>query len=424
MLDRTIAPDFQKIEELNIPEVPLQHFRNGIPYYAVHEGSTDVVRVEWIYQTGLCHSQPAEAAWYAFQMLTDGAAGLNAREIASKLDFYGAELQLSPGRDISSITLYCLERFLPELLPLVQQLLRSPSYPAKELKTLKSQRKQQLKVNLEKTAYQAGNHFRASLFGYTHPYGYISNKESIEEPSTTDIHAFWQAQMQRPDLVLFCGKVNASTMALIEQTLVATEGYKSHIDARPLAMTAPVHHQVMEMPKSVQSTIRMGWMAIPRKHEDFPKLMLANELFGGYFGSRLMQNIREEKGLTYGIYSSIVHLQKASYQVIGSDVKKENTSLVIAEIQKEIQTLKEELVPADELEKVKNYMTGSLAMQFNNGFSLTDYVKTAHLADVGMDYYRALPGKIHQISAEDIRETVQRYFDTENVVQVIAGGLS
>jgi predicted Zn-dependent peptidase len=423
MLNRTQAPPFHKIEELHIPSIPQEVLPNQIPFLYIPEESTEIIRLDWIFNHGMSDWENPETVFYAFQMIKEGGAGKTASEIASLLDYYGAQLVVDTGLNTSTVSLYCLGRFLSELVPFVQSLMLHPQYPEKELSILKNRRLQQWKVNQQKTTWLASKHFRNAIFGEKHPYGYLANEQSLLSSTREELIEYHQKAMQKPDAVLFCGHLHDSYRLLIEQYL--GQGLAPNtLDLPEFPIAHPESKKIIEIPGSVQSTLRMGWHSIPRQDPDFIRLLVTNELFGGYFGSRLMQNIREDKGLTYGIYSSLVHFKHASLQIIGSDVNKENTTLVIEEILKEVNALQSATVTAEELEKVKNYMAGSIAMQFSNAFSLAEYIKRAFLEGYDMNYYRDLPKNIHAVSREEIQSTAQRYFTTDKMTLVIAGAES
>lgn len=423
ILDRTQAPPFHKIEELHIPSIQPEVLPNHIPFLYVPEESTEIVRLDWIFHHGMSDWEHPETVYYAFNMLKEGSAGKTASEIASMLDYYGAQMVVDTGLNTSTVSLYCLGRFLSELVPFVQGLILQPEYPEKELKVMKNRRLQQWKVNQQKTSWLAAKHFRSAIFGKDHPYGYLANEENLVATEREELFAYHQVAMQKPDAVLFCGNLMPAYQTIIEKAL----GRGLAPNALPPRLFPAAQQEakkVIEIPESVQSTLRMGWHSLPRQDPDFIRLMVSNELFGGYFGSRLMQNIREEKGLTYGIYSSLVHFKHASLQIIGSDVNRENTSAVIDEILKELENLKAFPVSAEELEKVQNYMAGSIAMHFSNAFSLAEYVKRAYLEGYDLDYYREMPKNIHAVTIEEVQATVNKYFATDKMTLVIAGGES
>ena len=150
-------------------------------------------------------------------------------------------------------------------------------------------------------------------------------------------------------------------------------------------------------------------------------MIVATEILGGYFGSRLMRNIREEKGFTYGISSSIVPMRQAGYWAIGTDVKKEFAQATLDEIQKEIHRLQTELVPENELETVKNYLAGEFAGSLNTPFEIADRVRLMVLEGLDVEFYSNYIQRLRVVTAEDIQRMANQYWQWEDLQQVIVG---
>ena len=172
---------------------------------------------------------------------------------------------------------------------------------------------------------------------------------------------------------------------------------------------------------AVQSSIRMGGPTIPMGHPDYQKLLVANEIIGGYFGSRLMKNIREKKGYTYGIYSYMGRMRFGSYFAIASDVKKEFRRDAIQEIIHELNTIIENSVSDKELDTVRNYMLGEFISGINTPFALMSKFKTLLLNKIGGDYYSQLYDTINGIGPRDVQEMASKYFQPDSMVKVVVG---
>jgi predicted Zn-dependent peptidase len=177
----------------------------------------------------------------------------------------------------------------------------------------------------------------------------------------------------------------------------------------------------LEKENTVQASIRLGKRIISRTHVDYPVLLLLNHVLGGYFGSRLMKNIREEKGLTYGIYSSITALQHDSYLSIGADVNPENRALTIQEIKNELKNLRTQHISPEELETSKSHFIGSLQAEITTPFAHADKIKNILLYSLPDNFYQELLNKIDSATTNDLLETAQRYFDDESFSVVAVG---
>jgi zinc protease len=351
MLDRTIAPPFQKVEKISVPAPGFINLNNGIPLYYINAGPQQVLKLELIFESGSWHEQKDEVAWFAANLLSEGSKKYSSTAISELFDYYGAELEIMPGRDFTFVSIYCLERFLPKLLELLIDVWTNPLYLESELEKKKKIRIQNHRVNLEKTSFLAGQAQRLLLFGANHPYGRETKIENIQAVNPQDLFEFHQITMLMPRAIIVCGMVKDENLKLLSETfqLLPTQTANSKPRFSP---KSPGKELVIEKEGSSQSTIRMGKLLFQKNHPDFIKLSVVNEIFGGYFGSRLMKNIREDKGLTYGIYSALLMQAEMGYITIGSDVNRENTMLVVDEIYKEMEILRQVAVDDDELETV------------------------------------------------------------------------
>jgi predicted Zn-dependent peptidase len=179
--------------------------------------------------------------------------------------------------------------------------------------------------------------------------------------------------------------------------------------------------QMIEKENTVQSSIRLGKKIINRSHPDYPAVLFLNHIFGGYFGSRLMRNIREEKGLTYGIYSSVVSFLNNGYLSIGADVNQENRQLTVDEIRKELVVLRSIPIDHAELETARNHFIGSFQSEITTPFAHADKIKNLILNSLPHQYYNSLLARVDQLTSQDLLETAQRYFNEESFSVVTVG---
>jgi predicted Zn-dependent peptidase len=177
------------------------------------------------------------------------------------------------------------------------------------------------------------------------------------------------------------------------------------------------------MPDSVQSSVRIGCISIAKNHADFPELNILNTVFGGYFGSRLMRNIREDKGYTYGIHSYITHFEHASYFVIDTEVGNEVCKAAMDEIYHELETMRTVQVTGEELLTVKNYMLGSLLRATDGPFNRISAIRNSVLSGLDEMYFTRLVDAIKHITPERLKDLSNIYFANENMQEVICGNL-
>ncbi|WP_027302992.1 M16 family metallopeptidase [Rudanella lutea] len=425
LLDRTQSPSFQAIHEVRLPAVQSTTLANGLPVHLVSVHQQPVMRIECIFDAGTWYENgQAGAAFFAMKMLAEGTAGHSSAQISEYFDRYGAFLELNAGPDRCSVVVYCLTRHLADVLPMVKEMLTEPVFPEKEFEDLRNITLQNLRVNLEKNAYVAGVLFRENLFGKAHPYGRTQRPEVVEQITRTDIAGHFDRTIRnRPFQVLLAGHVTEAEVALVDHYFGSMTFAGSVTDTETLPELATSQPVILaEKAESLQSSIRMGRRLFTRDHPDFFPMLVTNELLGGYFGSRLMKNIREEKGFTYGISSNLISFRHEGYFLIGTDVKKEFTQQTLDETRKEIRRLQTELVPADELETVKNFMAGEFVGSLNTPFEIADRYKLILLDGLPTDFLTNYVANIRSVSAETIAQMATRYLTENDLIEVVVGG--
>jgi zinc protease len=424
LLDRTIAPDFKIIQTVSLPEPKTYKLDNGIPLHVINIGEQPVVRLECIFDAGNWYEKQLAASYFAIKMLPEGAGGMSSHEISEAFDRVGAFTEMTHTSDRIGIVVYCLSRFLPEVMPLVDKLIRSATFPEKEFQELKNITIQNLKVNKEKNAYLATTEFRAKLFGPDHPYGQSQEEQNILSLRIEDVKEHYDRFIKNGRFtVILAGQIDEADVSHVNAALGANtiDNNAGEVSFQPSG-TYEGAEALVERAESVQSSIRMGRVLFNRHHPDYFKMLVTNEILGGYFGSRLMKNIREEKGLTYGISSHLATLRNEGYLMIGTDVKKEFTQQTIDEIKKEIYRLQTELVGEEELQTVKNFMAGEFAGSLNTAFEVADRRKVLLLDGLPPDFFNQYIERIHSTTAEDVMAMAIAYLRPEDMLTVVAGG--
>ena len=424
MLDRTKIPAFQTIAEINIPPVQVITLANGIPLYVVNAGEQPVIKIEFSFEAGSWQEPQNGVSLFTSKMISEGTRKHSSSEISEYFDEFGSFIESGQGLDRANFVVYGLKKHLPFLLPMVQELLNDAIFPEKELDTFKNIQLQTLQVNSEKTAFIANKTFRKKVFGDIHPYGNSMTEEAIENINQEVLIDFyrnyWQGKLCR---IYLSGNVGEEEIKQIEQYFGCNVISSSASNKIFTATELPKGENILiEKQGAMQSSIRIGKQLMTRKHPDFFTMLLLNEVLGGYFGSRLMKNIREEKGLTYGISSNLALFGQAGYFVIGTDVKREFTQQTIDEIHKEIKILQTELITGEELEVVKNYMVGSFAGSLNTPFDITDRYKVIFSENLPLDFYKNYIPKIQRISDVMLLEAANEYLDVNSLFEIVVGG--
>lgn len=424
ILNRKQAPVYKTIDKIEIPEPQTYTLKNGLPIYYINDGTQDVLRIELCFTAGYGHEGQKMQANAAFNLLNAGTATRSSMQIAEDMDFYGAYLELSPEKEHSYITLYSLNKYLKNVLPVFADVLSGAVYPVKELDTFRQNAIQKLHVNDKKVGNRASRKFSQVLFGENNPFGYAETAEDLEALTTDVLVDFYNNYIKNGSVsIIVAGKVGANELAAIDDFIGGLPFKEAPIP--PIQDTTPqpdsqLTHRV-NMDGTVQCAIRIGKMMVNKPHADYQALKILNTLLGGYFGSRLMSNIREDKGYTYGIGSWVVSRRTMGYFAVSTEVGADVYQQALEEIYKEIDLVRTELIEEDELEVVRNYKMGSLMKGFDGPFSRAD--KLRGLVNYGLTtaYYDGYINKILTIKPAELQDAAQRYLQPNSFYEVVAG---
>ncbi|MFT4203032.1 MAG: pitrilysin family protein [Chitinophagaceae bacterium] len=421
MIDRKTAPRYYDPIEFDLQLKPYQQYTldNQVPVYAVHTPTGDVAMVEFVFYAGNWFEKQNMLAATTNFLIKNGTKTKSAFDITEGFEFEGAHLSRSCYNETATVTLHCLSRHLPILLPLVAELFTESIFPEEELSIYKQNRKQQLSVNLLKGDFVADRLLDEYLYGFDHPYGKYSRAEDIDAMEKSALLAFYQQYYTNGDCIIFTAGCLPSN---IDELLNKNFGHlpfriqsKDHLQglSYPEIHATQKQYEIINDPKGVQAAVRIARPFPNKHHPDFQKVQVLNTIFGGYFGSRLMSNIREEKGYTYGISSYIQNHVHDSAWLVSTEAKREAGPLVIEEVWKEANILKEELVTMEELDLVKNYMIGSILSSLDGAFSIVGRWKSYILNGFTGDKFYQNIDTIKSIQPSEIREMANKYLNRE-----------
>lgn len=418
MLDRKIAPhitdpvDF----DLHLKPISTEVLKNNTPVYSIDAGAEDVMSLELLFEAGSALEVKPQVAIATNRLIKNGTTNKTAFQIAETIDFYGAYLNINCGTEYSSITLSCLSRQLPNLLPLLVELLTDSQFPQQELDIYKQNSLQSLEMNLKKGEFVAGRLIDAYVYGPRHPYGKYTHKEDLAALNRQDLLDFYKGFYTHGRLKIFvAGKLPKDIFSLLDNSLgdlpfnqgsslLADIDYK--VDPDP-----EKEHIVINDDKSVQGAIRLERLMPGRKSPDWSGLMVLNTVFGGYFGSRLMSNIREEKGYTYGIHAYLQNHLHESAWVISTEAGRDVCPATIEEVWKEAGLLRTTLVDAEELQLVKNYVVGSVLGNLDGPFQIINRWKTYIIHDLPMDHFDRHMEVVKTIQPETLKALAEKYLE-------------
>lgn len=422
MIDRTLAPAFGQVEKIELIKPQPIVLGNGLKVFTINGGEQDLVRIEFIFENIAYDASKPLQSYATNTMLNDGTSELSSSEIADKIDYFGAFLQTDFSNDQSSVTLYSLNKHLPATLPIVKAIISDSIFPQVELDTFVRNQKQKLSVNLEKNDFLSRKIFNSVLFGNT-LYGYDTRAEDYDRLTRVQLQEYFSIAYQPENCtVVVSGKVTDEALKNIDELFGNSwTGGKSVNPNTFNFYSGDGKEHYVEKADALQSAIRLGNVAINRSHSDFPGMQVLNTILGGYFGSRLMANIREDKGYTYGIGSALVSMKNAGYFFIASEVGVDVCTSALDEIHKEIEILKKETVSGQELDLVRNYMLGSMLGGLENSMSHADKFKNIYFSGLGYEYYRDYINTVRTITPEELRALANRYLNWDSLEKIIVG---
>jgi zinc protease len=346
------------------------------------------------------------------------------RQIEEDLRRIGADLSSNAGSDTSAISFAGLSEFSEPLLAMVNELAREASFPEAEFERERRQKLEEVKLERTQPGFLASERLRKVLFG-AHPYGQVSPSEAQvvayrREDLQTVYHEFYTPENA---VLLLVGDFHSNEMlATAEKVFSNWQGPKPPAKTFP-AVSNPRGRRVylVHVPGAVQTQILAGCHAITRKNPDWVKLGLTNSLYGGAFNSRLVMNIREDKGYTYSPRSGVSALRQHGYFSVSAAVRNDVVAASLTEIFYELDKLRSVPVPAAELADAQNYLSGVFSMGLATQDGLLSQFSTVALNELPEDYLETYRAKVRAITPEDLLLTARKYFDSANMQIVVVG---
>lgn len=423
-LNRKAAPPLRSLQSLKITPPQKLQLDNDVPVYLWNMGTQEVAMIRLVFQAGRWHEQHRLSAEFTARMLREGTAQMTGKQLHNRIEYHGATLKSSANKDYASVTLFTLTKHLPYLLPVLKEILIEANFPDKELQTIVQNSKQKLLVNLEQNDYLAQRHFNKSLFGDAHPYGYNVQASDYDQVNVAALKEFYQKSYVPNNCQIYiAGKLSEKEIGLVNRYLGTADWQKRPMEAEPVHAIPSYKAQTQYISKkgSVQAALCMGKPLFNKTHPDYAAFFVLNTLFGGFFGSRLMSNIREEKGLTYGIYSSNISFLRAGYWSISTEVADDAWEATRKEIFLEMNRLKSDLVEEEELTLVKSYLMGNLLSSVDGPFNLASALEGTYMYGLDFAYLNQLISTIQQVTPHDLQSLACKYFDEQELTQIIVG---
>ncbi|PCJ25675.1 MAG: peptidase M16 [Flavobacteriales bacterium] len=425
MINRTKAPAFHQINNIEFLDAIKTNLDNGIKLNYINGGSQEILKIGFIFNAGNWFQNKPLIASSTNQLMKEGTKKYSAFKISEGIDKYGAFFEVENSYDTATLTLYTLTKHLNNVLPYVKEVLLFPKFSEKEFEIYKKNAIERFKINLEKVSFVARKDFMSLIFGENHPYGTNVNLSDYNDLSLNHITNFYNENYNLSNCrILVSGKVEQSTIKSLNHFFGKEQLSKKSLSKKQATINSNSNSSIyIEKENAMQSAIRIGRVFPNKLHKDYFGLQILNTVLGGYFGSRLMNNIREDKGYTYGIGSGVISLKDTGYFFISTEVGSDVTKDALTEIYKEIELIQTQEIPKEELKLVKNYMLGQLLKSCDGPFNMASLFESAN--EYGLDYsfYNNYINTIKEITPKTLLELGAKYFKKSDLKEIVVGKL-
>lgn len=426
MPDRTIAPQIKNAVDFDFHLPACENFTldNGVKVYAVNAGVEEVIQLELVFAAGNSWEEQNIVAAATNYLLKSGTSKKTAFEINEHFDFYGSFLQLKCGSETAVVNVQTLSKNLPALLPLIHEMLTEATFPEEEIATFKQNRKQKLAVNLKKCEFVAGRLIDTKLYGENHPYGKYTRMEDFDALNRDALLRFYTNNYRNGRCAIFvAGKLPGNLFQQLNEWFgkLSLTAYHPQKVNHPFSNKEIIDRRmnVINDPNGVQGAIRIARNFPNRHYPGFQKIQVLNDLFGGFFGSRLMSNIREDKGYTYGIHSYMQNHVEQTAWMISTEAGRDVCDAAIKEVYFEMERLRNEPIDEEELLLVKNFMLGSILGDLDGPFHIIRRWKNYILNGTDDSYFYSAIHDIKTVTAKELQAFANEYLHPKYFYELV-----
>lgn len=423
-LDRQTPPVIHQATNFSYDLPPCQTHAIGenLKLYAINAGTQPVISLMIYVPKVVSHNNDAAISKSVAALMKSGTSTKTSLQISEEIEQLGATLSSSQNNDYIIFKLQCLTKHFQSLLPLLFEIINDAQYPQDELEIYRQQAIQHMTINLKKSDFVANRTIDELIYGFDHPYGLYSVIADYEKLTREDLLKYHKEYVTLSKASFFLsGKYENEVLESLKKQLSEikqdiTEDKKVSLIEKP---HSEKKHRVINDEAALQGAIRIANKFIPRSHPDYIPMQFVNTLFGGYFGSRLMSNIREDKGYTYGIYSFIQQNKESNSYIIATDVGKDVAEKAVTEVWNEMTRLKADLVSEEELQLVKNYILGSLLGSLDGPFKIMSRWRSLILNGKDKSQFDSSIATFKNITAADVQVLANRYYKQEDFYDLI-----
>ncbi len=411
MLIRSKAPKLSFNPSINEIGYDSYSLNNNIPLYSILNKTYEVCGVEIVFGGGKIDERINGASFFSTNLLRSGIKGLNSNDINIFFEQRGAFVQFQSGLDYNTFSLYCISDKLKEILPLFLRLFNEPIFPEEKLTQLANKKAQEFDINQQKPTYWSSKLLKEALFK-SHPYGHVLSKEDIKSITSSDLKNHWTSTaLSQIKFITAAGNFNVEFLKSIIQDNLSFHQNKQTSKTDELRLPTKKTLVKKTLKNSQQTSLKIGFQTTSFLSPNHPALSLGNTILGGYFGSRFMQSIREDKGLTYGIGSSIQHLRESSYIQISADIKTGAGNEVIELINVELDKIHNNSIAKEELDKVKNYLIGEYKSSSQTIFDKINKIKFLKIHNLSDSYFANYFDTILSTESKHVQEVLKKHYN-------------
>ncbi len=419
MLNRTKAPDLKPIDHIDFVKPQIFDITSEVKLFFMKDVPNETARLDLYFDAGNIRGEKGIPSFVS-SLLLSGTDTKDSIQINQEIDGLGGFMDSGISAEDSVLSIYSLRENLLPILHVLADSITNVAFHEKEVKEIVSDKKQKYQQNLEKVSFLAQHEFQKKLFSSSEKYSKVVDASFYEDISIRDLKKFHQEYyLNGLRKVVVVGNLEQDEIDEIIDTIGAwakqsPTNFEENIQHLPGRYHVPKEG-------AIQTAVRCGKILFNKTHEDYLDFLVLNTILGDYFGSRLMSNIREDKGYTYGIGTMLAEYNNIGYLVIATEVGSHVKEDTLKEIKFELKRLQNEFVDPEELSLVKNYMLGQLLKSADGPYSMMDLYLGAHIHGFDFEFYNKAIQSLHSITAERIQELAKKHLNWDDMVVVTAG---
>ncbi len=428
MVNRTKAPEIHTIDKIKILPTTQGTFKNGFQVYTLHSSECEILQLSLFFKSGFIHQSKKLLSNTFTSLMINGTLHHNAREIAEMLEQYGVFYNIEPTPVYSKFQFTFLKKNTSSVLSVLEEIIKYANFPQEEIDVYIKNHIEQYQTAIKNVGILAQWNYSKIIYGDTHPLNKFHTPDDFKNITRNDLLEFFNTHIHpKNGFIFISGNIDNTLLQQIEHTFGKEDFHQSHYQHGENVPPPSFYemHSYTQIPDALQSAIKIGMpVSLYSKHPDYFDFVIANTLLGGFFGSRLMSVIREEKGYTYGIYSALNTYDSYSVFTVSAEVKAEYTQASIDEVIKQIELLQNTPPDEDELEIVKNYLSGELLDLIDGILKQDNLWKSLITRKLDKEYYNSFLKRIKEIQAEEVSLALKKYIDISNLKKCIVGKIN